>query len=62
MYDGYWQHGDMSGFGTFKWPSGNIYEGEWLANRRHGEGKLLDNLGRLRKIGRWQMGKYVNEG
>ena len=39
-----------------------MYEGEWLANRRHGEGKLLDNLGRLRKIGRWQMGKYVNEG
>ena len=41
-YDGQWQMGDMSGYGVFTWPSGNVYEGEWLANRRHGVGKIMD--------------------
>ena len=56
FYDGFWMHGDMSGFGIFKWPSGNIFEGEWLANRRHGLGKITDSLGRLRKKGIWRTG------
>ena len=43
----------MSGFGVFKWPSGNVYEGEWLANRRHGAGKIMDSIGRVRKQGTW---------
>ena len=59
FYDGRWQHGDMSGFGMFKWPSGNIYEGEWLANRRHGLGKITDRKGRLRMQGTWQMGNFL---
>ena len=58
FYDGQWQQGDMSGYGMFKWPSGNIYEGEWLANRRHGQGKITDSMGRVRKQGRWQMGHF----
>ena len=49
----------MSGYGMFKWPSGNLYEGEWLSNRRHGQGKITDSAGRVRKQGRWQMGHYV---
>ena len=51
----------MSGYGTFKWPSGNIYSGEWLANRRHGQGKIQDGMGRVRKQGTWCMGQFVKE-
>ena len=51
----------MSGFGIFTWPSGNVYEGEWLANRRHGLGKLTDSKGRVRQRGFWQMGKFMRE-
>jgi hypothetical protein len=51
----------MSGFGIFTWPSGNVYEGEWLANRRHGLGKLTDSKGRVRQRGFWQMGKFLRE-
>lgn len=51
----------MSGFGIFQWPSGNVYEGEWLANRRHGLGKLTDLKGRIRQTGFWQMGKFIRE-
>ena len=52
--------GDMSGFGVFKWPSGNVYEGEWLANRRHGLGKITDSKGNTKQAGQWQMGKFVH--
>ena len=59
IYDGQWQMGDMSGFGVFQWPSGNVYEGEWLANRRHGLGKITDSKGNTKQAGHWQMGKFV---
>jgi hypothetical protein len=58
-YDGDWLDGEMSGFGTFTWPSGNVYEGEWLSNRRHGLGKLTDSTGKVRQRGFWQMGKLL---
>ena len=51
----------MSGYGKFKWPSGNVYEGEWLANKRHGVGKMTDDKGRIRRKGLWQMGKYIED-
>jgi len=53
MYSGDWQQGDMSGFGSFTWPNGRIYEGEWLANRRHGVGKLTSAQGQVIHAGHW---------
>ena len=53
--------GDMSGYGVFTWPSGNVYEGEWLANRRHGVGKVVDSTGKTKKAGNWEMGKFSQE-
>ena len=26
--------------GTFKWPDGSEYEGEWLDNKMHGQGEI----------------------
>ena len=52
----------MSGIGKFTWPSGNVYEGEWMANRRHGVGKITDSKGVVRLAGTWQLGKYQTVG
>eukprot|EP00795_Rhopilema_esculentum_P001293 gene1293-15680_t len=39
-FDGEWDRGNRSGFGVHKYKSGNIYEGQWLNNMRHGKGKM----------------------
>lgn len=37
-YDGEWNNGTKEGYGVHKFKSGNIYEGQWLENLRHGQG------------------------
>jgi len=39
-YDGEWVDNIRQGFGTRRYPSGNIYEGMWYKNRRHGLGTM----------------------
>ena len=40
-FDGEWDRGNRSGLGVHKYKSGNIYEGQWLNNMRHGKGKNI---------------------
>ena len=47
-----------SGYGIFKWPTGRIYEGEWLEGKQHGSGKTCDKNGII-KFGLWQYGKRI---
>jgi hypothetical protein len=44
----------MHGQGTYKWPSGNIYEGEWVGDKRNGRGTQKSNDGKILKAGNWK--------
>jgi len=35
----------MSGFGVYHWENGDAYEGCWLKNRMHGNGKYFKRTG-----------------
>ena len=40
VYDGLWQDGKMHGQGTYVFPNGNRYEGEWQNDVKSGYGVL----------------------
>ncbi|XP_049340539.1 alsin isoform X1 [Astyanax mexicanus] len=57
-YKGHWKEGRMHGFGTFWYATGEVYEGSFQDNQRHGHGML--SSGRLASpssssvfIGQW---------
>ena len=47
MYDGEFNHGLRSGFGTFFYANGARYEGDWNDNMKHGKGKFIFKNGRV---------------
>ena len=47
MYDGEFDHGLRSGYGTFYYANGARYEGEWKDNMKHGKGKFIFKNGRV---------------
>ena len=49
----------MEGQGTYIWADGRIYEGEWLANKQHGEGKYTD-LDSTARRWRWKNGRRTS--
>ncbi|XP_051567672.1 alsin-like isoform X2 [Myxocyprinus asiaticus] len=65
-YQGQWKDGKMHGFGTFKYASGEVYEGLFQDNLRHGHGML--SSGKLNStslsvfIGQWQYDKKSGYG
>jgi hypothetical protein len=59
-YVGDWDNGIRQGYGTFYYASGSSYEGQWLDNKKHGEGKYTLPNGKVIK-GLFQCDKLVNE-
>ncbi|CAM9639304.1 unnamed protein product, partial [Choristocarpus tenellus] len=41
VYDGSWLAGGRSGMGTLYLPNGDIYEGQWLFDKKEGPGRFL---------------------
>ncbi|KAM9486533.1 alsin [Clarias gariepinus] len=56
-YKGHWKEGKMHGFGTYRYATGEVYEGSFQENLRHGHGML--SSGRLASssssvfVGQW---------
>ena len=46
--------GERHGHGTFTYPNGDIYTGEWRDGVQHGQGTLTFSSGRT--VGSWNMG------
>lgn len=46
----------------YKWASGEIYEGEWVANLRHGRGIFVQPSKGIRFEGEWVDGKQKGSG
>ena len=66
VYDGPFDgNGMRSGVGTCTWSDGSTYEGDWLNNLRHGNGKFNNDT--YEYCGEWQQdmkhgrGKYTNK-
>nr|XP_020471526.1 radial spoke head 10 homolog B2 isoform X3 [Monopterus albus] len=49
-YKGDWVTNNIEGWGVRRYPSGNVYSGEWKNNRKHGEGTM-----------RWRTQQYVGK-
>ncbi|XP_046716127.1 alsin isoform X1 [Silurus meridionalis] len=65
-YQGQWKDGKMCGFGTFRYATGEVYEGSFQDNMRHGHGML--RTGKLNStspsvfIGQWVNDKKTGYG
>uniref|UniRef100_A0A9J7YMG9 Alsin Rho guanine nucleotide exchange factor ALS2 a n=2 Tax=Cyprinus carpio TaxID=7962 RepID=A0A9J7YMG9_CYPCA len=66
-YQGHWKEGKIHGFGKFWYASGEVYEGSFRDNMRHGHGMLRS--GKLASpssssvfVGQWVQGKRTGYG
>ena len=46
-FEGLWQKGLRSGYGTFNFASGAQYTGQWVDNIKHGDGRYTYEDGRV---------------
>lgn len=58
-YEGEWENGVKQGKGTYTFASGDVFEGNYVANKRHGPGKLSKTDGEIREEN-WKEDKLVN--
>ncbi|CAM9530038.1 unnamed protein product [Chrysoparadoxa australica] len=61
-YTGLLHRGEMCGFGELRKPSGEVYEGEWRDNKRHGVGKLVCAQDGSSYQGGWEYHRYHGKG
>ncbi len=47
MYEGEFDQGARSGFGSFHYANGARYEGNWKQDMKHGKGKFIFKNGRV---------------
>jgi hypothetical protein len=50
------------GYGTFHYPLGSYYEGDWLNNKMNGYGKLFYANHEIAYEGYWQMDEFHGHG
>lgn len=60
-YVGQLKDNDLHGKGTFTWPDGNEYSGEWFEGKRHGQGRFIWKNG-TEYIGDWTDDKNTGKG
>ncbi len=58
-FDGEWVDGVKQGKGTYTFGSGDVFEGTYDNNERHGEGFLSKKDGEKRQEN-WKLGKLVS--
>ncbi|XP_023388540.1 radial spoke head 10 homolog B [Pteropus vampyrus] len=59
-YEGDWVYNIKKGWGIRCYKSGNIYEGQWEDNMRHGEGRMRWLTTNEEYTGRWERGIQFN--
>lgn len=60
-YEGDWIDNKMFGWGVRRYPSGNIYEGMWVNDVRHGEGTMRWFDKSQTYSGQWENGVQVSQ-
>ena len=61
-YIGEFKGGLINGQGTFCWPDGKKYVGEWKQAKHHGKGIEYSADGHIFREGVWADDKYVGKG
>jgi len=63
-YIGTWFYGTMSGLGVMRYVDGDLYKGEFYADRRHGQGEedVITAEGKTQYVGGWKDGKKHGRG
>jgi len=61
-YEGQWFEGCRHGYGIVKFPSGNMYEGEWMFDRKCGQGTMWWYNRNQKYTGEWKNDKPHGEG
>ena len=61
-YEGFIKNNLMHGRGSYKWPNGNHYLGEYHNGLRNGYGEMIYSSKKERYNGRWQDGLYEGQG
>lgn len=61
-YEGGYKDGLKHGYGRMKYPNGDLYEGEWVENKMHGEGTYTYKKANDIYSGAWQDGLKHGEG
>ncbi len=59
-YKGMFNAGMKEGFGVCEYPDGSAYDGEWKADKRHGEGILVDSSGNESSV-RYDEGELISQ-
>lgn len=44
--------------GSYYWPDGKAYEGQWVNGKQHGEARFTNSKGRS-KLGLWENGERI---
>jgi hypothetical protein len=47
IYVGEFRNSMVDGEGNYGYPNGDVYEGEWYMNKRHGKGRYVDKKGNI---------------
>tara|TARA_B110000285_G_C14942408_1_gene522676 strand:- start:96 stop:263 length:168 start_codon:yes stop_codon:yes gene_type:complete len=51
--------GQKEGYGIYKWPAGQRYEGYWKEDVKHGVGTVYNQKWITKKTGLWEDGKRI---
>ena len=58
VYEGGHFEGEWEGYGVYRWANGDVYDGQFEGNERHGLGRKLYADGRVEE-GLWQHDEFV---
>ena len=61
-YEGLIRNNRMHGRGSYKWPNGDNYFGEYHEGLRNGYGEMIYQSKNEKYAGRWQDGLYHGQG
>lgn len=50
---------DLTGKGTYHYPDGRFYTGEYLDDRPHGQGTERSSVGEVLYDGQWALGEFI---
>ena len=60
-YDGEFYLDEFHGKGTYRFKNGDVYEGDWVAGKRNGFGKLTGTDGKVKYQGEWKDNHPIND-
>ena len=60
-YDGEFYLDEFHGKGTYRFKNGDVYEGDWVAGKRNGFGKLTGTDGKVKYQGEWTDNHPIND-